>query len=84
VFHIPSATFTTGVLTNGPAHNGQDSFVINEFIKLKGLVTHYKSSSNPILAGDVANGAIWLWWISSATDNAIAVTDQCRYRFDDS
>lgn len=33
---------------------------VNRFVKLKNLETHYKSSTNPAVIGDISSGALWL------------------------
>jgi hypothetical protein len=41
--------------------------LLSRFIKLKGLVTQYKSDSVPSLAADIATGAIWIFSMSGLT-----------------
>jgi hypothetical protein len=41
--------------------------LLSRFIKLKGLVTQYKSDSVPSLAADIATGAIWAFSMSGLT-----------------
>lgn len=33
---------------------------VNEFVKLKGLETHYRATTNPAVIGDIATGALWV------------------------
>jgi len=54
------------------ANNQNPGLVIHEFIKLKGLETHFKASSNPTVVGDVATGGLFAVVISSADANATA------------
>lgn len=39
--------------------NYQNDWTINEFVDLKGLEVHYKSSTNPSDIGDIATGALY-------------------------
>lgn len=58
---------------------------INMFVKLAGLETHFKASSNPAVIGDVATGALWLVTFGSiAVANAgIDIQYQSRLRYID-
>lgn len=80
---LPAVTNTAGVLTNGPQYSDDMPHTsINEFIKLKGLGTHYKSSSNPTTIGDIATGALYAAFVTTS-DSAYAVAAQFRMRFED-
>lgn len=66
----PSVTNTANVLTNGPQYPGSDTlFDIDHFVKLKNLVTHFKSSSNPTVIGDIATGALYAAFLTSSGGN---------------
>ena len=80
--YIPSVTVTVGVLTNGPQIGGQD-FQVNEFVKLKGLSTHYKSSSAPTTVGDIATGALFVMFISDTQDSTTGFNGNFRLRYAD-
>jgi len=43
------------------AGHTQGQTLMNRFIKLKGLETHYKASSNPAAIGDIATGSLLLF-----------------------
>jgi hypothetical protein len=61
----------------------EGKFSVNEFIKLKGAVTHYKSSSNPTTAADINTGGIFMFLASSYVDNTWAFRWQARVRYED-
>jgi len=79
----PACTNTAGVLTNGPSFpGGGEDLVVNEFIDLKGLPTHYSGTTAAI--GSVVSGAIFMvLWNEEGTTNAWAFTGNARYRFND-
>jgi len=58
---------------------------INEFILLKNLETHYKSTTNPAAIGDIATGALWFvqFGSASAATCAYAVDWTARLRYTD-
>lgn len=63
--YFPPVTNTTGVLTNGPSFPGEDNpFQVNLFIKLKGLSTHFQSTSNPTTIADIATGALYAYFVA--------------------
>jgi len=81
-WYAPPATYTAGVLTNGPSfpgNEGQD-YDVNMFVKLKGLGTQYKASTG--LIGDITTGALVLVMMSSI-DNTWQFQGSIRTRFDD-
>lgn len=83
-WHGPSVTNTAGVQTNGPSFPGQDQeWDINEFIKLKDLTTHYKSSSNPTTIADINTGALFVTFVTDSNDSAWAAAVGFRLRFND-
>jgi len=83
-WYLPSVTNTAGVLTNGPQYPGQDErHDINVFMKLKGLGTHFKSSSNPTTIADISTGALYAMFISQNNDNAWQADVGFRLRYDD-
>jgi len=80
----PSQTYTAGVLTNGPQYPGTDAqHDLNIFIKLKGLGTHYKSTSNPCTIADIATGALYACFVAVNADSAWNASLSFRLRYDD-
>jgi len=80
----PSVTNTAGVLSNGPNYPGQDQeWDINEFIPLNNLVTHYKSSTNPSVIGDINTGALFVTFVTEQGTAKWAALVGFRLRFDD-
>lgn len=77
-------TDNTGIsrYVNTQSKEGNNEYSINMHIKLKGLQTMYKSSSNPITAGDIATGGLFIGFISHATtaDRACTWTARLRYK----
>lgn len=71
--------------TNGNS-GVRHTYFINFFIKMKGLETIYKSSTNPTAIGDIASGSLW---IVLCPENAISISNnvswafqgQCRTKF---
>lgn len=85
-WYAPSVTNTAGVLTNGPNFPGNEprSYGVNEFIKLKGLGCHFKSTSNPATIADIATGALYAMFTSQGgTDQGWSFTGGFRLRFED-
>jgi len=58
---------------------------IDRFIKLKGLETHYKASSQPAVIGDQASGALYLitYGNASAGTNGYILNFSTRLRYHD-
>lgn len=63
-------------------HNTGKEMRYNEFIKMKGLITHFKGTSNPAGIGDYTIGAVYGIAISNADDN-FSLELQTRIRFAD-
>ncbi len=84
-YYLPPCTNTAGVLTNGPQFPAQDDqqFDINEFIKLKELTTHFKSTSNPATIADIATGALYACFVSSSQDSTWQASIGFRLRYND-
>lgn len=62
----------------------EKTIVYNDFIKLKGLETHYKATSNPSVAGDISTGAfliVVIW--SGGADASYTFNYATRFRFFD-
>jgi len=82
--YAPSVTYTAGVLTNGPNYPGVDQQIdINEFIKLKEMGTHFKSSSNPATIADISTGALYAAFVTFTADNTIEFSGGFRLRYFD-
>lgn len=75
----------TGItrLVNTQGKEGNNEYSINMHIKLKGLQTMYKSTSNPITAGDIATGGLFIGFISHSTTASKACTWTSRLRYKD-
>lgn len=85
-WHAPSATYTAGVQTNGPSYPGTDEeFDINLFIPLNNLVTHYKSTTDPISVADINTGGLYMFCIASASvvEASYTASIAVRLRFGD-
>lgn len=83
-WYAPSVSNAAGVLTNGPTYpagNSENTWEINEFIKLKGLATHYKSSSNPTTVADINTGALYMMYLASAASTQYAAVTGVRLRY---
>lgn len=66
-----------------PNNTGKE-MMYNEFIKLKGLVSHFKGNTNPIGIGDIVVGAIYALAISAEdSDDNFSLELQTRIRFED-
>lgn len=80
----PPVTNTGGTLTAGPQFPpGDDSSDVNIFIKLKGLTTHFKSSSNPTTIADIATGALYALFVTDVSDNTWQANVGFRLRYMD-
>lgn len=79
----PSATNTAGAVTNAAFQGVGASFAINEFIKLKGLGCHFKSTTSPTAIADIATGALYAMFVSDIQDSAWQANVGFRLRFDD-
>lgn len=83
-FYAPPVTNTAGVLTNGPSYPANDQEIdINIFIKLKGLATHYKSTSNPATIADISTGALYAAFVCNTTDSGWGFGGAFRLRYED-
>lgn len=83
-WYLPPVTNTANVLTNGPTYpagESENTWEINEFIKMKGLVTHYKSSSNPTTIADINTGAVYLLFIQNQSASTYQARVGIRVRF---
>lgn len=83
-FYGAPVTNTAGVLTNGPQYPGETArYDINEFIKLRGLACHFKSTSNPATIADIATGALYSVFTTDGGDALWTTNISYRMRFDD-
>lgn len=83
-YYAPPVTNTAGVLSNGPSFPSTDQeWDVNEFIKLKGLGTHFKSSSNPTAIADISTGALYCFFVATQSDSCWATNIMWRLRFED-
>lgn len=79
--YLPSVTNTAGVMTNAFPTTGNDTpFIIDWYVKLKGLVTHYKASAGGIT--DITTGALYLVQISGG-NNLYSLSGNVRLRYND-
>jgi len=82
--YLPAVTNTAGVLTNGLGYQANGNpHEFSMFIKLKGLLTHYKSSSNPTTIGDISSGGLYVLCLCFNDDNKWRCQFTGRLRFDD-
>lgn len=82
--YLPPVTNTAGVLTNGPQFDYEgESMAVNIFLKLKGLTTHFKSTSNPTTITDIATGALYACFVNAGSDSTWAATLDFRLRYHD-
>lgn len=81
--HLPSVTNTAGVLTNVSYVSNDERYAVNMFIKLKGMVTHFKSSSNPTTIADINTGALYLFCLDAIGAGAWSFFWQARLRYMD-
>ena len=68
---------------NTQSKEGNNEYNINMHIKLKGLQTMFKSTSNPITAGDIATGGLFIGFISHTTTATKSCTWTARLRYKD-
>jgi len=83
---LPQATNTAGVLTNVYPNDCQGNVIrVDEFRKLKGLVTHYKADSNPAVIGDISTGALYIISLTDQTAGTELFTFNwsCRLKYED-
>lgn len=82
---LPAVTFTAGVLTNfGPnnANDGEENeLIIDEFIKLKGLQSTYRSAGGGI--ADIASGSLFMYFLSQQDTAKWTATYTTRLRYYD-
>lgn len=83
-WYAPSVTNTAGVLTNGPSFPGQDNqqWDINEFIRLRELITLFKSTNNPVTIANISTGALYACFVSSV-DSTYQAKLGFRLRYND-
>jgi len=83
-FESPVTTITGGTasFTTSMSGNSRD-LAINEFIKLKGLGTHFKSTANPATISDIATGALYAMFVTNGNDSAWDFAGVFRLRFED-
>lgn len=86
-FQLPALTLTAGqVTTPGFQDQTKESFFVERFIKLKGLLTQYKADSSPAVIGDIATGGLYLCTIglaNAAGAEGYSVDIETRLRFRD-
>ena len=66
---------------NTISKEGYNEFLVNIYVKLKGLTTQFKANAGNI--GDIASGGLFLLFISQGTNNARNCTWTTRLRFKD-
>jgi len=83
-WYAPSGTTSSGVVTNQDFPSTDTlPWQINEFIKLKGLGVHFKSSSQPTTISDISTGALYATFTTTGTNNAFFATVGFRMRYED-
>jgi len=73
----------TGGVVSGVASGVGPTWQINEYIKLKGLGTHYKSTANPATIADISTGALYAFFLCETNDNRWVAEVDFRLRYDD-
>lgn len=84
--HLPSLTFTAGVITNiGFIDPVAPTFNLHCYHKLGGLATQYRADSNPAVIGDISTGAIYLVVFGDvpAGSNGYELQFETRLRYTD-
>lgn len=71
----------TIVGTNTISKEGYNEFLVNVYVKLKGLTTQFKANAGNI--GDISSGGLFLLFTSQTTNNARNCTWTARLRFKD-
>jgi len=79
-WHVP--TTTAGVIT-GVSSGVGDPWVVNTYLKLKGLGTHFKSSTNPSTIADISTGALYCCFVTETNDSDWVIEANFRLRYDD-
>lgn len=84
-WYAPSLTDTAGQETNLAYPGfGSNNYDVNEFIRLSELGTHFKSSSNPTTIADIATGALYVLFTTTAgNDSQYTFAGNFRLRYDD-
>lgn len=83
---LPAATDTAGVVTNAqPPDPVTNTYIIDMFAKLGGLVTQYKADSSPAVIGDIATGGLFLvtFGLVATGGEGYQAGLECRLRFND-
>jgi len=65
VWYAPGTTDTTGN-ANLDMGNSITNSCMNEYVKLKGLATHYNSTANPVTIANIATGALYAAFVGSS------------------
>ena len=81
-FFLSSETYTAGVITNVFPQPTDKEMVIDWYVKLKGLTTHFKSTTNPCTSVDINTGALYLVNVSGGTD-FYSLVGAARLRYND-
>ena len=81
-FFLSSQTDTAGVITNVYPQPTDKEMIIDWYVKLKGLTTHFKSSSSPTTPADINTGALYLVNASGGSD-LYSLVGQARLRYND-
>lgn len=82
---VSSLTFVGAQESFIGVQDGTVCYAINEFIKLKGLGTHYNSTASPVTIANIATGALYCFFLNGAngTDSSWQFTGQFRLRYND-
>jgi len=84
LFHAPSVTVAAGIVTTaGPSTVDNTKILIDDYIPLSGLVTHYKATSSPPVVGDTSTGGLFLYVCSDVSSNIYRGTLSSRLRYSD-
>lgn len=82
---VPSVAFTSGAVTNVYNPDQTTNLDIDMFIPLKGLGTHFKSTADPAVIGNINSGALYMIFMNTfaANDAKWQCSMTSRLRFED-
>jgi len=82
IWAAPSSTYAAGVLTNTAFPDTSGRYMINEFVKLKGLEVIYNATNGGTIA-DITSGALGFFIFDNISDNSWLLDYQTRLRYYD-
>lgn len=83
-YETPVTTITAGTASFTTSMSGNSrNLAVNEYIKLKGLGCHFKSTSSPATIADIATGALYALFVTNGNDSAWDFAGCFRLRYED-